>query len=100
MPRLAGSRWRSGKLGRMYAAGEGVPHDDAKAYDYFLQIVNNYDEGHTASRREIGIVASAYVAVGVYSLNGLPQIQLKPDVQRAQDCPISRPDLRRSERAI
>jgi TPR repeat protein len=72
------------KLGRMYAAGEGVPHDDAKAYDYFLQIVNNYDED-TASRREIGIVASAYVAVGVYSLNGLPQIQLKPDVQRAQE---------------
>ncbi len=72
------------KLGRMYAAGEGVPHDDAKAYDYFLQIVNNYDED-TASRREIGIVASAYVAVGVYSLNGLPQIQLKPDVARAQE---------------
>ncbi|MDB5543461.1 MAG: sel1 repeat family protein [Hyphomicrobiales bacterium] len=72
------------KLGRMYAAGEGVSHDDAKAYDYFLQIVNNYDED-TASRREIGIVASAYVAVGVYSLNGLPQIQLKPDVQRAQE---------------
>jgi TPR repeat protein len=72
------------KLGRMYAAGEGVPHDDAKAYDYFLQIVNNYDED-TASRREIGIVASAYVAVGVYSLNGLPQVQLKADVSRARD---------------
>ena len=72
------------KLGRMYASGEGVPHDDAKAYEYFLQIVNNYDED-TASRREIGIVASAYVAVGVYSLNGLPQIQLKPDVVRAQE---------------
>ena len=72
------------KLGRMYASGEGVPHDDAKAYEYFLQIVNNYDED-TASRREIGIVASAYVAVGIYSLNGLPQIQLKPDVVRAQE---------------
>ncbi len=72
------------KLGRMYASGEGVPHDDAKAYEYFLQIVNNYDED-TASRREIGIVASAYVAVGVYSLNGLPQIHLKPDVARAQE---------------
>ncbi|MFM2443299.1 MAG: hypothetical protein RJB09_485 [Pseudomonadota bacterium] len=72
------------KLGRMYAAGEGVPHDDAKAYDYFLQIVNNYDED-TASRREIGIVASAYVAVGVYSLNGLPQVQLKADVSRARE---------------
>lgn len=72
------------KLGRMYAAGEGVPHDDAKAYEYFLQILSSYDED-TVSRREIGIVSSAYVAVGVYSLNGLPQIQLKPDVARAQE---------------
>ncbi|MDB5593987.1 MAG: sel1 repeat family protein [Hyphomicrobiales bacterium] len=72
------------KLGRMYAAGEGVPHDDAVAYQYFSEIVNNYDEDST-SRRERGIVASAYVAVGVYSLTGLPQIRLKPDVLRAQE---------------
>ena len=72
------------KLGRMYASGEGVPHDDAKAYEYFNQIVNNYDED-TTSRREIGIVASAYVAVGIYSLTGLPEIKLKPDVERAQE---------------
>ncbi|MDB5509523.1 MAG: sel1 repeat family protein [Hyphomicrobiales bacterium] len=72
------------KLGRMYAAGEGVPHDDAKAYDYFNQIVNNYDEDNT-SRREIGIVASAYVAVGIYSLTGVPEIRLRPDPARAQE---------------
>jgi uncharacterized protein len=72
------------KLARMYAAGEGVPHDDAKAYEYFNQIVNNFDEDNT-SRREIGIVASAYVAVGIYSLTGLPEIRLKPDLARAQE---------------
>ena len=72
------------KLARMYAAGEGVPHDDAKAYEYFLQIVNNYDE-ENVPRREIGIVASAYVAVGIYALNGLPQMKMKPDVSRAQE---------------
>lgn len=72
------------KLARMYAAGEGVPHDDVKAYEYFLQIVNNYDED-TVPRREIGIVASAYVAVGIYALNGLPQLKLKPDTLRAQE---------------
>ncbi|MDB5649822.1 MAG: sel1 repeat family protein, partial [Hyphomicrobiales bacterium] len=65
-------------------AGEGVPHDDAVAYQYFSDIVNNYDDD-TTSRRERGIVASAYVAVGVYSLTGLPQIRLKPDVLRAQE---------------
>ena len=72
------------KLGRMYASGEGVPHDDAKAYEYFLQIVTNYDEDNL-SRREIGIVSSAYVAVGIYALNGLPQMKMKPDVFRAHE---------------
>ena len=72
------------KLARMYAAGEGVPHDDAKAYEYFLQIVTSYDEDNL-SRREIGIVSSAYVAVGIYALNGLPQIKMKPDVFRAHE---------------
>ena len=72
------------KLARMYAAGEGVPHDDAKAYEYFLQIVSNYDEDNIP-RREMGIVSSAYVAVGIYALNGLPQIKMKPDVFRAHE---------------
>ena len=72
------------KLARMYAAGEGVPHDDAKAYEYFLQIVTNYDEDNI-SRREIGIISSAYVAVGIYALNGLPQIKMKADVFRAYE---------------
>ena len=35
------ARW---KLGRMYAVGDGVPQDDAKAFDYFSQIIDNYDE--------------------------------------------------------
>ena len=70
------------KLGRMYASGEGVPHDDAKAYEYFLQIVTNYDEDNI-SRREIAIVSSAYVAVGIYALNGLPQMKMKPNEDEA-----------------
>src|SRR6202023_1217660 len=32
------------KLAKIYANGDGVPRDDLKAYNYFPQIVANYDE--------------------------------------------------------
>lgn len=70
------------KLGKMYAAGDGVAADDYKAYQYFLQIVQNYDED-TTPRRELPLVASAFVAVGAYSLNGIPNSALRPDPRRA-----------------
>ena len=73
------ARW---KLGRMYASGDGVPQDDDKAYRYFSQIVNNYDE-QDGDRRDLSVVSSAFVAVGVYSLNGLPRIGVKADPERA-----------------
>ncbi len=73
------ARW---KLGRMYAAGDGVPQDDDKAYRYFSQIVNNYDEDD-GDRRDLSVVSNAFVAVGVYSLNGLPKTGVKADPERA-----------------
>src|SRR5579863_8556338 len=62
------ARW---KLAKMYADGDGVPQDDDKAYDYFEQIVEDYDEDNS-SPRERAVVSSAFVAVGAYSLNGIP----------------------------
>ncbi len=75
------ARW---KLGSMYAAGDGVPHDDAKAYDYFSQIVEAYDDGNP-NPRERGVVASAFVAVGAYSLTGVPSARVTRNVDRAID---------------
>ena len=75
------ARW---KLGRMYADGDGVPHDDIKAYDYFSQIVETYDEDNP-NRREIAVVSAAFVAVGVYSLSGIPNTNMRPDPERAMD---------------
>src|SRR5947209_299839 len=54
------ARW---KLGSMYAAGDGVPHDDALAYQYFQQIVETYSDSEP-NPRERGVAASAFVAVG------------------------------------
>ncbi len=70
------------KLGRMYAHGEGVPHDDVQAYQYFDQLIQNYNEDEP-ERRDISAVSNAFVAVGVYCLNGIPNSDIKPDPERA-----------------
>ena len=73
------ARW---KLGKMYADGDGVPHDDIKAFKYFSQIVQNYDEDDS-DRRDLSVVSNAFVAVGVYSLNGIANSDVKADAERA-----------------
>jgi len=70
------------KLAKIYANGDGAPRDDLKAYDYFSQIVSNYDEDNP-DRRDTAIVSSAIVALGVYSLNGIANSKVNPDPQRA-----------------
>lgn len=73
------ARW---KLGQMYASGDGVPHDDFKAFQYFSQIVSSYDED-TADPRENQVVSSAFVSVGVYSLTGIANTSVRRNPQRA-----------------
>jgi hypothetical protein len=75
------ARW---KLGEMYADGQGVPHDDLKAYHYFNQLVEDYDEDQP-DRRNLSAISNAFVAVGVYCLNGIPNSDLRPDPQRAHE---------------
>lgn len=70
------------KLARMYADGDGVQRDDYKAYQYFSQIVDNYDEDNP-KWREQSVVASAYVACGVFQLSGIPGSKLKADPDEA-----------------
>ncbi|MBV9702245.1 MAG: sel1 repeat family protein [Methylobacteriaceae bacterium] len=75
------ARW---KLGKMYADGDGVPHDDYKAYQYFSKIIESYDED-TADESEASVVSNAYVTVGVYCLSGIPNSKVKPDPSRARE---------------
>jgi len=70
------------KLAKIYANGDGVPRDDRKAYDYFTQIVANYDDDDP-NRRDRAVVASALVALGTYNLNGIANSEIHPDPQRA-----------------
>ena len=75
------ARW---KLGEMYADGVGVARDDLKAYHYFNQVVEDYDEDQP-DRRSLSLVANAFVAVGVYCLNGIPNSDVRPDPERAHE---------------
>ncbi len=74
------ARW---KLGEMYADGVVVPRDDLKAYHYFNQLVEDYDED-APDQRNRGAISDAFVAVGIYSLNGIPGSEVRSDAERAR----------------
>ena len=72
------------KLGSMYASGEGVLRDDLKAYHYFQELIDNYNEDDP-NRRDLGAISRAFVKVGVYCLNGIANSDVKPDAGRAME---------------
>src|SRR5690242_21538709 len=51
------------KLGRMYADGDGVPHDDLRAFEYFRSIVNAHTDDN-ASELQARFVANGFGALG------------------------------------
>lgn len=72
------------KLGRMYADGDGVGQDDLKAFSYFTKIANAHadDRPDTMKAR---FVANAFVALGTYYLDGIPNSTVQADAARARD---------------
>src|SRR5712671_4003070 len=72
------------KLGRMYADGDGVIQDDVRAFEYFSRIANAHAED-SPSAPQAAIVANAFVALGRYYLNGIPNSKVKSDPERARE---------------
>jgi TPR repeat protein len=72
------------KLGRMYADGIGVAQDDVRAFEYFNRIASKHAED-SPSAPQSAIVANAFVAVGRYYLNGIPNSNIKSDPERARE---------------
>src|SRR6195952_5749842 len=72
------------KLGRMYADGDGVIQDDVRAFEYFSRIANAHAED-SPSAPQAAIVANAFVALGRYYLNGIPNSKIKVDTERARE---------------
>jgi uncharacterized protein len=69
-------------LAKIYVSGDGAPRDDLKAYEYFAQICNSYDEDNP-DRRDTAIVSRACVALGLYSLKGIENSPVVADPQYA-----------------
>lgn len=72
------------KLGRMYASGDGVPHDDLRAFEYFSRIADDHAV-RGLDTIEAGVVSSAFVALGVYFLNGIADSYVRPNAARAHE---------------
>jgi hypothetical protein len=68
----AGAQWM---LGRMYAEGDGVGHDDFKAFEYFREVVRRASSSEFADSlegRDGPYISSALVWLGSYYLEGIP----------------------------
>ena len=72
------------KVGRMYAAGDGVPHDDLRAFNYFSQIANSHPD-EMPGTAQAHIVANAFVALGHYYVTGIPNSAVLQDTGRARE---------------
>jgi uncharacterized protein len=76
---VPGAIW---KLGRMYADGDGVKINKARAYDHFrrLTAMHGDDSAGTPNARYL---ANAFVALGLYHLDGIPgTLKADPNVAR------------------
>jgi TPR repeat protein len=72
------------KLGRMYAAGDGVPRSDQRAFDYFSRIADTHAEDNP-NVPQARFVANAFVQLGNYYLKGIPGSDVKADPDRARE---------------
>src|SRR5215831_18254450 len=77
---VPGAIW---KLGRMYADGDGVKADKARAYEYFRRLTTMHGDD-SAGAPNARFVANAFVALGLYHLDGIPGT-LKADPNLARE---------------
>jgi TPR repeat protein len=71
------------KLGRMYADGDGVEKNKLRAFGYFRRLTNTHSETPPGTP-QARFVASAFVSLGHYYLEGIPE-GVKVNPQRAHE---------------
>jgi TPR repeat protein len=71
------------QLGRMYAEGDGVARDDYRAFEYFQKFADTHADENPAIPRA-RFVANAFVALGHYYLEGIPNtaVPQSPELAR------------------
>jgi uncharacterized protein len=78
---IPGAQW---KLGRMYADGDGVSKDQARAFDYFSRLTKAHANDNP-STPQARWVANAFVSLGQYYQGGVPDSPVAPDLGRARE---------------
>jgi TPR repeat protein len=72
------------KLGRMYADGDGVQKNTLRAFEYFSRLTRAHGDD-TPGTPQARFVANAFVSLGQYYLEGIPNSAVKPDPDRARE---------------
>jgi hypothetical protein len=72
------------KLGQMYATGEGVAQDNLRAFDYFSKVANAHAED-SPQAPQARVIANAFVQLGHYYRDGIPDTRVKADPNRARE---------------
>lgn len=76
---VPGAIW---KLGRMYADGDGVKMNKARAYEYFRRLTATHGDD-SAGTPNARYLANAFVTLGLYHLDGIPgTLKADPNVAR------------------
>lgn len=72
------------KLGRMHSIGDGVPHDDLKAFEYFSKIADEYAD-ETPGTQNAKVVSSAFTQLGIYMRDGIKGSYVTANAPRAAE---------------
>ena len=72
------------KLARMYAEGDGVPRDDLRAFETFSKVCDRHAD-ESPDSPTAPFVSNAFVALGSYYLNGIPNSAVKANPARARE---------------
>ena len=78
---VTGAQW---KLGSMYAEGDGVDRNEMKAFELFTDVVANADDDELSDEQSAPYVSNAFVRLGTYYRQGIPNSKIKPDLWRAR----------------
>ena len=78
---VAAAQW---KLGRMYADGDGVEKNSLRAFEYFSRLTKQHGDDAPGTP-QARYVANAFVELGQYYLEGIPNTPVKADPERARE---------------
>jgi TPR repeat protein len=73
------------KLGRMFADGDQVGRDEARAFRYFQDFVENHSDDSLGTPQSRYVAANAFVSLGDYYVTGIANSAIKANPQRARD---------------